>query len=109
MFESAEELYPWKEHWEIGETPFFEYHCWESHDSADADLWYRSHQRVTVLGEGDHDGKGMTFEERCEAGHPKVYRIRFVDGHEGYALDDELMEDSSGFCRPDPPEPRKSK
>lgn len=94
---------PWREHWEPGERPLFEYHCYEGHDSEDAELWYRSHQRVEVLGVEEHDGVGLTFAERLDFGHPKGYRVRFEDGFEGIALDDELMEDDTGFCRPDPP------
>ena len=32
-----------------GTVFFFEYRCWESHESCDAKLWYHSHQKVTVL------------------------------------------------------------
>lgn len=95
-----------REHWEPGSTAWFEYHCTEAHDSADAELWYRSHQQVTVLHEGDHDGwPGSTFIERGEAGQPKVYRIRFADGYEHAAIEDELLTSTAGFDRPAPPAP----
>lgn len=94
---------PWKELWSPGDVAHFEYHCWESPDSADAELWYRSHQQVTILSLEENDGAGMTFTERCEAGHPYGYKVRFKDGFVGLALDDELMSDASQFSRPDPP------
>lgn len=110
---SAEDISPWREHWNPGEEAFFEYHCWESHESADAELWYRSHQKVTVLGPAEDwegwDDSGMTFNERCEAGHARGYQVRFEDGFEYEVFEDELMEDRSGFHRPDPPEPKERK
>lgn len=80
----------------------FEYHCWESSQSSDAELWYRSHQRVTVLRIVE-PGVGRTFMERCEAGNPRVFRIRFEDGFEGDAFEDELVRSRKEFCRPSPP------
>ena len=93
------------EAWQPGDTAWFEYHCNESPDSADAEVWYRSHQQITVLGEADHDGwPGSTFIERSEAGQPKVYRVRWADGFEYSVFEDELVNDRAAFERPDPPE-----
>ena len=87
------------------EERFFEYHYWESPESSDAELWYRSHQKVTVLNCENLDEYGdMTLEERYEGGTPLAYRVRFADGFEGTAMEDELMNDKSDFCRPDPPQ-----
>lgn len=90
----------------IGGTFWFEYHCWEDPKSCDAELWYRSHQQVGVLGlaDVDPDAVNMTLEERIEATTPLVYRVRFPDGHVGDAWEDELLDDPSQHQRPDPPE-----
>ncbi len=100
-------LFPHKEHWHPGEEAWFEYHCLESNKSNDAELWHRSHQEVTVLGvEGPPNAEpweGTTWHERADAAMPKTYRVRFPDGHEGAAWEDELMTDRAGFYRPDPP------
>ena len=95
-----------EEEWKPGEQAWFEYHCTEAHDSADADLWYRSHQRVTVVGREQADGwdwPGSTMRERGEAGAPRAYKVRFKDGYERTAGEDELMTSRKGFYRPDPP------
>jgi hypothetical protein len=86
---------------------WYEYHCNESHDSPDAPLWYRSHQRATVIEMADgQEFLDMTQAERAESGHPLTYRVRFKDGFEGVAYEDELIADPKDFCRPDPPAPR---
>jgi hypothetical protein len=72
---------------------WFEYHCLESEDSCDAELWHRTHQRVTVLAGPDDD-------PRNDPEHP-VYRIRFDDGYEGDAFGDELLRSPRQFERPD--------
>ena len=41
----------WRDEWPPGTVAWFEYHCQESDDSDDADLWYRSHQQ-DLSGEG---------------------------------------------------------
>jgi hypothetical protein len=91
------------DHWPDGERAHFEYHCWENPASSDAEAWYRSHQIVTVLGEARSDASGDTLLERAENGQPKAYRVRFDDGLEWTAFEDELLTDPSGFERPDPP------
>ena len=93
-----------REAWAVGEQAWFEYHCWESPESGDAEVWFHSHQVATVLAEGEHDGwEGSTFAERAEAGQPKVYVVLFTDGLEWDVFEDELTTDPSGFVRPDPP------
>lgn len=88
----------------IGKRFWFEYHCWESHESGDAEVWYHSHQQCTVLGFSDCDPCGFsTIEERGDAGACLVYRVRFDDGLEWEAFEDELMSSKDNFCRPDPP------
>lgn len=80
----------------VGKEMWFEYHCWESPNSDDAELWYRSHQKVKVLSRGIDD-----YDEFPE--EPKVYNIEFSDGFKGTAYDDELFDDPIEFYRPDPP------
>jgi len=95
-----------KSDWDEGEEAHFEYHCLESMDSGDADLWLRSHQTVKVLGEAEWEkewGEGKSITERIEAGMPKLYRIRFNDGHEGKAYEDELYTSPEHWVRDDPP------
>ncbi len=88
-----------------GETLWFEYHCWESHKSQDAKLWYHSHQKATVLGIADCDGINIASqEERYEAGMVLCYYVRFEDGFEAVATEDELLDSNSEFWRPDPPQ-----
>lgn len=83
----------------------FEYHCLESRKSADAELWYRSHQRVTVLECVNEDQCGdMTADERAEAGMPLVFTILFNDGYTDDAFEDELLSSVGEYQRPDPPE-----
>ena len=99
---------PWggKEQWQPGERAHFEYHCWEHHDSADAQAWYRSHGQVTVLRENE-DGNPRsdmpTHAERAEEGVPVTYQIRHDDGFEHTAFEDELLRGPEFFERPDPP------
>ena len=82
----------------------FEYHCWEDHESSDAQAWYRSHQIVTIIGVADCDPVAFTtFKERGEAGHQILYRARFKDGFETTVFEDELLVSKKDFERPDPP------
>jgi len=75
---------------------WFEYHCFESHSSSDADLWYHSHQRCTVLG---------TIRSRSDF---EMYAVRFKDGFMHEAGGDELFHSRSEFFRPNPPKPPKT-
>lgn len=89
-----------------GDTAWFECHCLESYESSDAELWYRTHQKVTVLSLTPGDGIGLTLQERVECGQPFTYVVRFEDGHEGDAWEDELSTSKDSWYRPDPPTPR---
>lgn len=80
----------------VGKVFWFEYHCLESPESCDAELWYRSHQKVLVLNRGIDDSDEYPDE-------PKVYDVVFKDGFEGTVWEDELMYSPNEFYRPDPP------
>ena len=88
--------------------PWFEYHCYEGHDSADAALWYRSHQQVTILSLNEScdawQAGVLTRTERDEAACSMIYRVRFDDGHEADVFEDELLDSITEFCRPNPPQ-----
>lgn len=86
----------------IGHTYWFEYHCWESPHSGDAEIWYRSHQQVQVLELVNLPFFG-TLKERAEQGCLLVYKVRFPDGLEWDVFEDELMTSPKSFNRPDPP------
>ena len=87
-----------------GDRLWFEYHCWESPESSDAQLWYRSHQKVTLLNLADCEGANMpSAKERREEACPLVYRVKFDDGFVGDAMEDELMDSRKQFNRPNPP------
>lgn len=86
----------------VGTRLWFEYHCFESSASCDAELWYRSHQQVDVI-EISGEGGGDNIEERLNNGHPRTYKIRFDDGYIDDAFEDELLVSSNEFVRPDPP------
>lgn len=100
-----------KEVWKEGEHAYFEYHCQRSHDSSDAEAWYRDHQRVVVIDLPDSDGKdwlldGASAEERADASIPMIYTVRFADGHEHDVFEDELLVSPVFFsakCGPPPP------
>lgn len=98
-----------REQWQPGEVAFFEYHCYEGHDSADAQAWYHSHQQVTVLEEcylGTPDSPRtagiVTASERSDAAWPVCYEVRFADGLTWTAFEDELLT-RPYYERPDPP------
>jgi hypothetical protein len=88
----------------VGQRLWFEYHCWESHESADAELWYHSHQECVVLGLVDCDGQDIySQEERYYGACTLTYRVRFDDGQEFDAVEDELLDSRDEFTRVDPP------
>lgn len=90
---------------DIGDSCFFEYHCLESHDSVDSDLWYRSHQKVVVLKLEDIDFDILqTRKDRLEQGQPLSYKVKFEDGFIGTAMEDELMISEDMYSRPGPPQ-----
>lgn len=76
-----------KDNWLAGETAHYEYHCNQSHDSEDAPLWYRSHQTCVILRK----------DEDTDPGEPEAYYVRFPDGFEGAAFDDELFTSPDDF------------
>ena len=86
-----------------GVSKFFEYHCFESDSSLDADLWHRSHCKVTVGECVNEEFAEMSKEERMENSCPLVYSVTFPDGHKGDAWEDELLESEEQYERPDPP------
>ncbi|MEP2668870.1 MAG: hypothetical protein ABJH04_07740 [Cyclobacteriaceae bacterium] len=83
---------------------WFEYHCFESQASLDVEVWYRSHEKVKVIGvsEWSHD----KLEDRIEDATPRIYKIEFEDGFQYDAFEDELMNSPDKFYRPDPPKKR---
>jgi len=83
-----------RDRWNPGERAHFEYHCNQSPDSPDYYLWQHTQQPVEVLGLGDCDDfsdEMPTIAERSEEGVPLTYRVRFDDGVEGPAFEDELL------------------
>jgi hypothetical protein len=96
-----------RERWEPGSQAMFEYHCWESKDSNDADLWRRTHKPVVVISGPTYDddpacpGCPETALERADEGMPYLYRVRFPDGSEGDVFEDELLVSEQYFTRPD--------
>lgn len=80
----------WKDYWRPGELAYFEYHCYEGHDSCDAEIWYRSRQPVRVLRIVEPGGF-RTFRERADAGMSRLYKVRFLDGLEYDVFEDELV------------------
>jgi hypothetical protein len=86
----------------VGKEFWFEYHCFESPKSCDAELWYRTHNKVLVLSIVEL-GCGETKLERLLEGCPRVYRVVFEDGFEYDVFEDELMESKEKFERPDVP------
>lgn len=93
-----------QETWLPGEVAWFEYHCNEATDSPDAPAWFRSHQKATVVTvERPDPAAGYTAAERAEGGVPLTYRVRFEDGLEWSAFEDELFTSREGFYRPEPP------
>ncbi len=94
----------------IGQALYFEYHCLESSLSHDAELWYHSHQRVTVIGFEANDGWDIVkLVDREETGHLIAYSVRFSDGFVGCAIEDELLDSEEEYYRPDPPRSDKSR
>lgn len=69
---------------------WFEYHCWESEESADAELWHHTHQQVEIL-------RILTPDESDY----EMYEVRFADGFTAHADWDELYNTKKKFWRPD--------
>ena len=79
----------------------FEYHCFESDESADAELWHHSHSLVRVLRMTERGG-GATPEIRAANAMPRLYRVRFLDDYEHDVFEDELCGSTVDYYRPDP-------
>ena len=90
-----------------GSRPWFEYHCYEGHDSADAAIWYRSHQQATIISVDETCDAFVcgivTRKERDESACSLMYCVRFDDGHEATVFEDELLDSPAEYYRPDPP------
>jgi hypothetical protein len=99
----------------IGDVLWFEYHCHESHTSCDAQIWYRSHQQITIVNGPLWDGLlwdgkriencdefPLTKQLRANEALVLVYRVRWADGFEYDVFEDELLNEQN-FERPDPP------
>lgn len=86
---------PHRDQWNPGEQAHYEYHCNMQPDSSDYHLYQRTQQPVTVQGLSpnaeDFAEEYPTLGQRSEQGLPRVYRIRFNDGHEDDAWEDELL------------------
>jgi hypothetical protein len=95
----------YKEHWNPGERAWFEYQCWESDESCDAELWKHTHQQVTIIGESDSDELCAvnSLDERIAGACMKVYNVRFDDGFEYEVVEDELFTDKKYWEREDYP------
>lgn len=88
-----------------GTKCFFEYHCEESHDSSDAELWYRSRQQVIILEcvNPEHYEAGVPLWYRIEEnGAPLAYDVLFADGFQGTAMEDELLLSEADYDRGNP-------
>jgi hypothetical protein len=90
-----------------GSKRWFEYHCLESLGSLDAELWYRSHRKVTVGACCNREYAKYSQEERYKEGIPLAYHVVFEDGYKGDAMEDELMQSRKQFNRPNPPKKPK--
>lgn len=86
----------------VGKELWFEYHCDESPSSADYQMYLHSHQKCKVI-EIVELGGGDTSLERGDNGEPRVYKVKFEDGYEWVAFEDEIMDSPDEFERPDPP------
>jgi hypothetical protein len=90
----------------VGKEFWFEYHCFESHTSCDAEIWYRSHQKVKVIKVVEWSYIDATKKERLEDGNPRVYLVEWKDGFQYDVFEDEIMESPDEFERPEPPNTR---
>ncbi len=71
---------------------YFEYHCYEGEDSADAILWHHTHQQVEVVSK---------YADMDEYETGRLYKVRFTDGLEYDVWNDELMRSQQDYYRPD--------
>ena len=99
-------VYDIREEEKVGKEFWFEYHCFESDESCDAEIWYRSHQKVKVVDVGywSLDDEKIRYEEALL----RVYVVEWKDGFRYDVYEDELMESKNEFYRPDPPKKKDS-
>lgn len=63
----------------------------DSASEISARLFHRTGETVETLRLNDHDAwEGSTAAERMDEGVPLSYKVRFPDGHEDTAFEDEL-------------------
>lgn len=93
-FEFADYPYEYKRR-KVGDDLYFEYHCLETEQSCDAELWHRTHQKVKVI-------KEYTPEES----DVPTYRVKFADGFEGDVEFDELLDSDTEYERLDYVKPK---
>jgi hypothetical protein len=86
----------------IGKEFWFEYHCNEGEDSPDYPMYLHSHQKCTILSISE-PGIGETDIERYENAAQRLYKVRFSDGFEWDAFEDEILDSEEEYQRPDPP------
>ena len=99
-------VYDIREEEKVGKEFWFEYHCFESDKSCDAEIWYRSHQKVKVVDVAHWSLDDKQF--RYEDGQFRVYLVEWKDGFRYDVFEDELMESKDEFERPDPPKRKDS-
>jgi hypothetical protein len=82
--------------WAPGERAVFHYSLpFDENSEICARLHGRTGQIITVIREAESDANFEelpTFAERAEAACLAVYAVRFPDGHEDTAFEDELVE-----------------
>lgn len=86
----------------VGKEFWFEYHCNEGEDSPDYPMYLHSHQKCTILSIAE-EGIGETEMERLENTAQRLYHVRFADGFEWDAFEDEILDSPDEYQRPDPP------
>lgn len=73
----------------VGQTYWFEYHCWESEESSDALLWHHTHQQALVVRE-------LSWEQAdCH-----MCEVVFPDGFQATVFRDELLDSRDQITRP---------
>ena len=72
----------------------FEYHCLESEDSGDAELWHHTHQPVEVI-------RKLKVPTEVDYGEPAMYHVKFSDGYSYDVFEDELLKHPKEYTRPD--------
>jgi hypothetical protein len=91
----------------LGSRFWFEYHCYEGHDSGDAACWYRPHEQITLTAVVSEGGwpEFKSRAARARQGESAVYHARWDDGFEWDVFEDEVLGSPERFFRPDPPSP----